>query len=730
MNKLYFATRLAATLMAGAGIIGSGASAQTTTPSTVDARADTIVRQLTPEEQLRLVHGVMALPFGASAPALPPGAIPGAGYIAGVPRLGVPALTETDASLGVAYVMGLRHDGATALPSGLATAATWDTDIAYQGGAMIGQEAWRKGFNVLLAGGVDLARDPRNGRNFEYLGEDPLLAGLLAGAAIRGIQAQHVVSTVKHYAVNDQETGRLIMNAVIGEAAARESDLLAFQIAIETGHPGSVMCAYNHVDGVYACENDNLLNKVLKQDWKYPGWVMSDWGAVHSLSAALRGLDQESGSQLDSQVFFDKPLAAAAERDPAYRARLVDMDHRIIRSLAEVGVLDHPAAKTPIDFAADAKVAERVEDEGIVLLKNRGDLLPLLASAKRIAVIGGHADVGVISGGGSSQVAPPGGPAMTVHIGGEGQMAMMRSIMYMPSSPLQAIKARAGVAEVHFDDGMYPAAAAAIARRSDVAIVFVTKWQLEGYDAPDLSLPDGQDQLVEAVTGANPHTIVVLETGNPVLMPWLDQAGAVLEAWYPGSRGGEAIADVLFGVVGPSGRLPITFPASLSQLPRPSLPGWGLPETQAFDVDYNIEGANVGYRWYAEKALKPLFPFGFGLSFTHFSPSDLKVQGGATVTASFNLTNNGSRPGVDVAQLYLTATPSGAHERLLGWSRIKLDPGETRRVTITADPRLLANWDVAAHTWRIAGGRYGLAIGASAADLQLSGSVDLAPRLP
>jgi beta-glucosidase len=716
--------RFAPAMLAGSLLVSVSWLASPAMAQSPDARADGLAKQLTPEEGISLVHGMMAMPFGDAK--MPEGAPISAGYVKGVPRLNIPPLTETDASLGVAYLMGMRHDGATALPSGLASAASWDPELAYRGGAMIGQEAWRMGFNVMLAGGADIARDPRNGRNFEYVGEDPLLAGIMAGEAIRGIQDQHVVSTIKHYGLNDLETGRNIHNARLAEPAARESDLLAFQIAIEHGRPGSVMCAYNRYAGDYACENDFLLNKVLKGDWKYPGWVMSDWGAVHSLKAALNGLDQESGEQLDKQVFFAEPLAATVQSDPAYKARLADMDHRVLRSLAAVGALDHPPVKTPIDFAADGKVAERVEAEGIVLLKNRADLLPLLASKKRIAVIGGHADVGVISGGGSSQVAPPEGPSATIHVGGEGQMASMRTMLYMPSSPLKAIKARAAPGtEVQFDDGMYPSAAADLARRSDVAVVFVTQWQMEGYDAPDLSLPQGQDELVRAVAEANPNTIVVLETGGPVAMPWVDKAGAVLEAWYPGARGGEAIADVLFGAVNPSGRLPITFPSSVAQLPRPTIPGWGLAEDQAFDVNYDIEGADVGYRWFARKDLKPLFAFGYGLSYTHFTYSDLQLTGGDTVTATFTVTNAGAREGTEVAQVYVAGGSGQVGERLLGWQRVALKPGEHRQVTVKADPRLLANWDSEAHGWRVAGGRYKIAVGPSAADFNLQGDAEL-----
>ena len=691
-----------------------------------DSWARKTLAQLSLSEKIALVHGIMALPL-TPAMVVPPNVLIGAGYIPGIARLGIPDINETDASLGVAYVNGLRHDGATAMPSGLATAASWNPDIAYAGGAVAGQEAARIGFDVLLGGGVNLARDPRNGRNFEYLGEDPLLAGTLGGEAIRGTQAQHVVSTIKHFAVNDQETGRNVLNAVIDEAGMRESDLLAFELAIERGQPGSVMCSYNRVNGAYACENDFLLNTVLKRDWGYRGWVMSDWGAVHGLESAAHGLDQESGEQLDKEVFFDKPLLAAARADALAARRLDDMDLRILRSLQAVGVVDHPPVRAPIDFEAGARAARRAAEQGIVLLRNEKDLLPLASSVKHIAMIGGHSDSGVISGGGSSQVAPPGGPVVEDKLGGDSFFAFFRNAFFMPSSPLKAIRAAAPGVEVRFDDGRYPSAAADLARTADVAIVFVNQYMSEGFDAPDLSLPVGQDALIAAVAAVNPHTIVVLETGGPVLMPWLDGVGAVLEAWYPGIRGAEALADILFGKVNPSGHLPITFPASLQQTPRPRIPGIELPDGTPFEVHYP-EGSDVGYRWFAKTGAKPLFPFGYGLSYTHFAHRDAQSAAGPAPRVSVVVENTGARAGADVVQLYLKHAPHRTQQRLLGWSRVELAPGESRRVTIAIDPRLLADWDVAAHAWRVDGGTYALGIGSSASDLSLDASLQLAAR--
>ena len=692
-----------------------------------DARADLVEKRMTQDEKFTLLHGYFAMPFFSKDGSLPKGALGSAGFVPGIPRLGIPALQESDASLGVANPMNVRKgDSATALPSGLALAATFDPGLAYDGGAMIGQEAWRKGLNVLLAGGGNLARDPRNGRNFEYLGEDPLLAGTLDGESIRGIQDQHVVSTMKHFVLNDQETNRHWANGVIDPAALRESDLLAFEIANDRGHPGSVMCSYNLINGHYACANKFTLDTVLKGDWGYPGWVMSDWGAVHSANDALEGLDQESGQEIDKQIFFDKPLRALVKDGTVPQARIDNMVHRILRSMFAVGLFDHPPVQTPVDYKADAEVAQSVAEHGIVLLKNADNALPLAAGAKHVAVIGGHADAGVLSGGGSAQVIPhaPRGMYPTVAVGGEGMMGPFSSMTFDPSSPLQAMRGLDKDAEFRFDTGRYVAAAVKLAKASDVAIVFATQWEMEGSDLPDLSLPGNQDALIEAVAAANPHTIVVLETGNPVLMPWLDKVQAVVEAWYPGQSGGEAIANVLYGKVNPSGHLPITFPKSIDQNPRPDMPGIDLKPGQVFDVHYT-EGAKVGYRWFADQKLTPLFPFGFGLSYASFSFSNLTVEGGQTLTVSFDVTNTGSVAGEAVPQVYLTSQAGKPLERLIGFERVSLEPGQSQHVSVSADPRLIANFDTTAKGWRVDAGEYGVAVSRSANDPVLTGSAAL-----
>jgi beta-glucosidase len=687
-----------------------------------DQRAELLESRMTFAERIALVHGLFAFPLNGK---WPPGALGSAGYVPAIPRLGIPALQETDASIGVANPSLVRPaDRSIALPSSLATAATFDLKAAYDGGAMIGQEAWRQGFNVLLAGGVNLTRDPRNGRNFEYLGEDPLLAGRMDGEAVRGIQDQHVISTVKHFVINDQETNRMWANAVIDEAGLRESDLLAFELAIERGQPGAVMCSYNLVNGEYACGNNAMLDGVLKTDWRFPGWVMSDWGAVHDVSYAAAGLDQESASQADRQMYFDAPLREAVQAGTIPASRLSDMARRILRSMFAVGLFDHPPAKSAIDFEADAGISQRVADESIVLLKNSASILPLSRSIGRLAIIGGYAETGVMSGGGSSQVIPD-GPFTTIPLGGEGAAAMYRNVILDPSSPLAAIRARANGIEVRFDDARYLSTATALAKWADVAIVFANQWMTEGADAPDLSLPDRQDELIAAVAAANPKTIVVLETGGPVVMPWLDSVSGVLEAWYPGSRGGDAIADVLFGAVNPSGRLPITFPANISQSPRPQIPGLNVASGVIFDVPYT-EGGDVGYRWFAKQDLKPLFPFGFGLSYTGFDFTNLEVSNGPPLTISFDVTNSGDISGAAVPQIYLTSAAGVSTQRLIGFSRIMLGPGQTGHVSVAVDPRLLAQFDTSAHGWQMAAGSYDIMVGRCATDPVLFGSIQLA----
>ncbi|MGH8326004.1 MAG: beta-glucosidase [Steroidobacteraceae bacterium] len=712
-----------------AGAAGAGAAQRSWLDSSLspDRRADLALQAMTREEKLSLVFGY----FGSVMPnrqyTPPARARAGsAGFVPGIARLGLPPQWLTDAGLGVATQ---RHSlyafrERTALPSGLATSATWNAALAQRGGAMIAAEARASGFNVLLGPGLDLVREVRGGRSFEYAGEDPLLAGTIAGAQIRGIQSQHVIAVLKHYALNDQETGRNILSANISAAQARESDLLAFELAVEQGNPGAVMCSYNRLNGVYACESDWLLRRVLKGDWGYRGYVMSDWGAVHStVAAALAGLDQESAYSFDHEPYFGAALAAAVASGAVPAARLDDMARRILRSMFAAGIVDHRDASAPagIDFPADTRVAQADEEEGIVLLKNAGGILPLPRTAESLLVIGGHADRGVLSGGGSSTVYPVGGNAVPgLAPGWPGPE------VYLPSAPLGAIMGQVPQANIRYLDGNDIAAAAREAARAERVVVFATQWAAESRDVA-LNLDGDQDKLISAVAAANPRTVVILESNGPVLMPWLANVAAVLEAWYPGSGGGPAIARVLFGDIDPSGRLPVTFPASLGQLPHPVLPGAGVPAGQPFNVDYTA-GAAVGYKWFQKRGLKPLFPFGYGLSYTHFRYTALRTHiSHEQLIVSLTVTNIGSENGAAVPQVYVGPTAGGweAPRRLGGWSKVTVPPGGTATLSIRIDPRVLAVFDTAHDRWQRQAGAYDVWAGDSAATFELAAKVQL-----
>ncbi len=694
------------------------------TSGTAEERAATMLAQMTRAEKLSLLMGYFGQDFPPRDYSMVEGARLGsAGYVPGIARLGIPPQWQTDAGLGVA-TQGLAEEKRprTALPSGLATAATWDRAIAFNGGAMIGREARADGFNVLLGGSVNLMRDPRNGRNFEYAGEDPLLAGIIVGEQIAGVQSNNIVSTSKHFAANDQETDRNGGNSVIEEGALRMSDLLAFQIAHEVGNPGSVMCAYNRVNGPHACENPFLLTQVLRDEWGWPGYVLSDWGGVHSTApAANAGLDQESGFGLQGDGWF-----AADRLEAALAAGSISIDRidlmvgRILRSMFAHGVIDNPVEPDQlIDFATNRAVSQHDAENAIVLLKNEGGVLPLSASARQILLVGGHADAGVLSGGGSSQVYPDG----TNAVPGIEPTTWPGPVVYYPSSPMVELARLLPEAEIDFVSGDLPELAAALAAEADVVVAFGTQWSSESIDV-EMKLDGAQDAVIAAVAQANPATVVVLQTNGPVAMPWESEVPAILAAWYPGRMGGAAIANILTGAVNPSGHLPATFPRSVEQLPHPAVP-------QAGDVLYS-EGATVGYKWFDAQGLEPLFPFGHGLSFTEFEYGNLSViRAGEGLVATFTVTNSGDVAGADAAQVYVSGEGWEAPRRLGGFTKVFLAPGETQLVNVAVEPRLLAMWDTDNPGWRRAEGSYTVTIAESSRDLAASVEITLpANHLP
>ena len=661
-----------------------------------DARAAALVAQLTTAEKIQLVHGVGIPNAGLGGPY--PAGVNGAGYIPGVPRLGIPGLAMADSAGGVNVV----NSNATALPAPVALAASWDPTLANQYGARIATELRVLGYGEGLGGGVNLAREPRDGRTFEYMGEDPVLTGTLSAARTIGTQAQNVIATIKHYAMNDQETNRMTSNSVVDERTMRETELLGFELGVTQGTPGNVMCSYNMVNGVYACENAYLLSTVLKNEWGFKGVVQSDWTATHStVASALAGLDEEEPGDISGgpsipgftiTSYFNTALTSAVNAGSVPMSRLNDMVQRKLRTMIRYGVFDSPPTTGgTVDQTAGNALALQVAQQSSVLLKNAvasGDSQPVLplnaAGLSSVVVIGGHADAGVLSGGGSGAVPAAAGNAVSGCVSSSPLLSTCAT--WYKSSPLAAIQAKAPNASVTFVDGTNPTVAATAAAKADVAIVFATQWETEGADLPSLSLPSNttdsynqsydQNALITAVAAQAKRVIVVLENGSPVLMPWLGNVHGVLEAWYPGVQGGQAIADLLFGDVNPSGKLPITFPMQDADLPQPAISATDTTVTYS-------EGLFMGYRWYDGKQIAPLFPFGYGLSYTSYSYSGLNAQTDASgnVTVTFTVRNTGSRAGSEIAEVY-AALPSGLGEppkRLVGWQKVALQAGHRSR---------------------------------------------------
>jgi len=691
-----------------------------------DQRAELVVQQMTLDEKISMLHGRGG--FQAE------GAISngGAGVVQGVPRLGLPPIQLADSAVGV-RAAAERGRYATLLPSTIALAAAWDLKLAYEYGEVIGRELRDQQYQASLGAGVNLMREPRNGRNFEYAGEDPVLAGKTVGQLVKGLQSQKVIGDIKHYALNDQETGRNIGDVKMSKRVMRETDLLAFEIAILDSQPGMVMCSYNKVNGDWACENDYLLNQLLKKTWGFKGVVMSDWNATHSTAkAAMAGLDCEQPGGPADRARFGDALKKAVEAGEVPMSRIDDMVHRMMRTAFAAGVIDDPPLGRVVDPFKGADSAQRIAEQSSVLLKNANALLPLDgARVKSIAIIGSRADTSVLSGGGSAQVDPPGG----------GPSRYGGPPVWFPSSPLKAVRAKAPRAKVEYHDGVDVKAAAALARASEVAIVFVNEPTTEGRDQPSLSLSGTQNELVSAVAAANPRSIVVLETGGPAAMPWIDSVGAAIEIWYPGIRGAEALANILFGDVNPSGKLPATFAKSDADLPHPVIFGSAPPPAAPpstppagaagappprflmtpFDINYT-EGLKVGYKWFQAENKPPLFAFGHGLSYTTFAYSGLKAS---IDSVSFTVRNTGKRAGMEIAQVYagLPAAAAEPPKRLVAWEKVQLAPGESKTITVKLEPKFLSIFNEAKDDWELLAGDYRIFVGGSSDDTPLSASV-------
>ncbi len=705
-----------------------------------DARADMVVKELTLDEKISLLHG-NGIAFNTTGQTESNG---GAGYSVPIPRLGIPAIQMADSAYGLTRGARLGRYS-TALPNNLAAASSWDPQTAFEYGALIGRELRAQGYSMSLGGGVNLPREPRNGRTFEYQGEDPLLAGTLVGNFVKGVQSQNIIGDLKHYAVNDQESGRNAVNANIDKRSMRETDLLAFQIALGISGAGGVMCSYNRVNGDYACENSYLLTDVLKKDFQFKGFVVSDWGGTHSAAKASHaGLDQEQ----PGKYFYGDVLKKAVEDGEVSQDELNDHVHRILRTIFATGLFDHPVVRQVPDIEGGMALAQSIAEKSIVLLKNKDHILPLNPSKLRsLVLIGGHADVGVLTGGGSAQVDPPGGSPVPPPPPDPARPRAFTRQAWMPSSPLRALKAQLPGTKVSYVSGDSLDEASTAAKGAEVAIVFGYQWESEGFDLKTLALDDPQNKLIDAVATANPRTIVVLETGSPATMPWVDKVAGIIEAWYPGIRGADALANVVIGKVNPSGKLTITFTKSDPDLPHPNLvlpppesdprfpgPGGdisafmsrtaqGLP---AFQVYYD-EKLKVGYKWYDAEKKSVLFPFGFGLSYTTFAYSGMSVAPGDALTVSFTVKNTGSRAGTEISEVYCSF-PEAAGEppkRLIGWSRTDLGPGESKTVSIPISRDRLDVYDEASDSWKLVPGNYAVMAGGSSQDLLLRKDVTL-----
>ena len=686
MNSLYFRIALTRFVLVMVGLACWHASAAPVADD--DARARQIVAQMTLDEKIAELHGTQNKTNFR--------------VVVGIPRLHIPDLLICNGPAGVGPA-GPGHSGpATALPAPISLAATWDTNAAAGYGQLAGSETALLGNMLLEAPDINIARTPHNGRTFESFGEDPFLTGRLSVAEILGIQSCGIIANVKHYAANNQESDRFKINEIIDDRTLRELYLPAFEASVKEGHVASVMSAYNKINGTYCTENGFIQNQVLKNEWGFDGFILSDYGAVHSsVPCATNGLDLE----MPGGIYFDGPLQRAVQSGEVPESLLDDKLVRRFRTMMHFGLWDKQPARGEIP-ASHANVALKLGAEGVVLLKNSGGLLPLQTNAiHSIALIGPYAGKAMTGGGGSSYVTP-----------------------FMTVDPADGIQSVVGKnVNVQVDSGKDIDQAVALAKTADTVVLMLGDRQSEGKDHP-ITLSGNQDALAAAVFAANPKTIVVLKTGGPVLMPWVDSAPAIVEAWYPGEEDGAVVAAILYGRINPSGKLPITFPKSGTDLPQQSVEQY--PGVDGV-VRYS-EGLLVGYRWYDAKNIEPLFPFGHGLSYTTFGYKDLKVSRpthDGKVTVKFTVTNTGKVAGAEVAQLYLslpsTSGVSQPPRALKAFSRVALAPGKSAHVTLTLNARSLSYWDVAAHDWKIAPGQYTISIGSSSRDLRLSDTFEM-----
>ena len=704
----------------------------------IEERVEDALSRLTLEEKVALTH--------AQSKFCSPG----------VARLGIPEFWMTDGPHGIRPEVlwdeweqaGWTNDSCVAFPALTCLAASWDPEIARLYGKSIGEEARYRNKTVLLGPGVNIYRSPLNGRNFEYMGEDPYLAGKMVVPYVQGVQQNGVAACVKHYALNNQEVNRHTTNVIVDDRALYEIYLPAFKAAVQEGNAWAIMGSYNLYKNQHGCHNQYLLNDILKGEWGFDGVVVSDWGGVHNTQEAItNGLDMEFGSWTNGlsngasnaydNYYLADPYLKLIREGKVGTKELDDKVRRILR-LAYRTTMDRNRPYGSLCSEAHFAVARRIGEEGIVLLQNRNDLLPIdLNRAKRIAVIGENAIKMMTVGGGSSslkvkyELSPLDG--IRKRVGDQAEVIYARGYVGDPSGEYNGVKSGQDLEDSRSPEELI-AEAVAVAKEADY-VIFIgglnksVHQDCEDADRKELGLSYGQDKAITALAKANKNLIVVNISGNAIAMPWVKEVPAIVQAWYLGSEAGSAIASVLTGDVNPSGKLPFTFPASLQDVGAHKLGEYpGTPRSDGspiVDQKYN-EGIFVGYRWADKEKTKPLFSFGHGLSYTTFAYgkaiADKKVMGqDETLTITLPVTNTGSREGSEVIQLYISDLKSSLPrpvKELKGFSKIKLAPGETREVTFTIGKEALSFFDDTRHEWVAEPGKFEALVGASSTDIR------------
>ena len=683
----------------------------------IEERVGDILSRLTLEEKISLTHGNSKF------------------TVAGIERLSVPELSMSDGPHGVREEIerdswnpaGWTTDSASYLPTGIALASTWNTDLAYKFGQVLGSEARARKKDVILGPGINLMRTPLNGRNFEYMGEDPYLISKMVVPVIKGIQDQDVAACIKHYAFNNQEYERGSINVDMGDRTLHEIYLRGYEAAVKDGGARTVMAAYNKFRGEYCAENKFLLTDILKNDWDFKGAVISDWSAVHStIPSALAGMDIEMGTNADNynEYFFGDSLVSAVKSGKVPELVVDDMARRELRVLLEVKALDPDQKKGSFASQEHFDIARKIADEAIVLLKN-DNILPLeIGELKSIAVIGDNATRKHASGGGSSGIKAL--YEITPLEGLRNRVGDKLKINYSPGYTQMSEWVWGRGLNDRFDAkeaSKLRKEAAEAAKKSDVAIIFAGlnhHFDTEATDRKDLKLPYEQDKLIQEVSKANPKTIVVLISGSPVEMPWANKIHGIVQAWYAGMEGGNAMAGVLFGDVNPSGKLCCTFPRKLADSPAHAMGAY----PGADGNEFYKEGIFVGYRYFDSNNINPLFAFGHGLSYTVFRYSGIKLnksEDDNIVTALVKVKNVGSVAGAEVVQLYIEDIESSVprpKKELKAFKKINLDPGEEQVISFPLNRDAFSFYDAETSMWKAEPGVFRILVGSSSRDIR------------